>query len=133
MSRILDLRPIWSCFRLSLFEPNRVRIQRDGRLKYPRGVPLRVLSDLEIGERGVIVSLNLPPGVENHLMYMGFVPDAQVKAVHRAPVGDPTVYSVDGMEIALRRETARMIQVGPVRQVPTALREKREEFAGAIR
>ena len=99
----------------------------------PGVLPLRVLSDLEIGERGVIVSLNLPPGVENHLMYMGFVPDAQVKAVHRAPVGDPTVYSVDGMEIALRRETAKMIQVGPVRQVPAALREKREEFAGAIR
>src|SRR5450432_980391 len=64
------------------------------------GVRLRVLSDLEVGESGVLVALDLPPGVQNHLMYMGFVPDARVKVVHRAPVGDPTVYSVDGIEIA---------------------------------
>jgi len=72
---------------------------------------LRVLSDLEVGESGVVVALDLPPGVQNHLMYMGFVPDAQVKALHRAPAGDPTVYLVDGIEIALRRETARAIHV----------------------
>jgi ferrous iron transport protein A len=72
---------------------------------------LRVLSDLEVGESGVLVALNLPPGVQNHLMYMGFVPDAHVKVLHRAPIGDPTVYSVDGIEIALRRETARAISV----------------------
>jgi ferrous iron transport protein A len=72
---------------------------------------LRKLSDLNVGESGVLVALDLPPGVQNHLMYMGFVPDAQVKVLHRAPVGDPTVYSVDGIEIALRRETAKAIRV----------------------
>jgi Fe2+ transport system protein FeoA len=72
---------------------------------------LRKLSDLEVGASGVLVALDLPPGVQNHLMYMGFVPDAQVKVLHRAPVGDPTVYSVDGIEIALRRETAKNIRV----------------------
>ena len=72
---------------------------------------MRKLSDLEVGESGILITLDLPPGVQNHLMYMGFVPDAQVKALHRAPAGDPTVYSVDGIEIALRRETAKSIQV----------------------
>jgi ferrous iron transport protein A len=76
---------------------------------------LRVLSELEVGETGTLLSLDLAPGVQNHLMYMGFVPDAQVKALHRAPAGDPTVYAVDGIEIALRRETARKITVGPMR------------------
>ena len=61
---------------------------------------MRKLSDLEVGESGVLVALDLPPGVQNHLMYMGFVPDAQVKVLHRAPVGDPTVYSIDGFEVA---------------------------------
>jgi ferrous iron transport protein A len=75
---------------------------------------LRVLSSLLVGESGVLVALELPPGVQNHLMYMGFVPDARVKALHRAPSGDPTVYSVDGIEIALRHETARAIQVTSV-------------------
>ena len=72
---------------------------------------MRQLSDLEVGDSGVLIALDLPPGVQNHLMYMGFVPDAQVKVLHRAPIGDPTVYSVDGIEIALRRETAKAIRV----------------------
>ena len=76
---------------------------------------MRVLSSLVVGESGTLVALDLPPGVQNHLMYMGFVPDARVKAVHRAPAGDPTVYSVDGIEIALRHETARAIRVTAVR------------------
>jgi ferrous iron transport protein A len=80
---------------------------------------LRVLSDLAVGESGVLVALDLPPGVQNHLMYMGFVPDARVKVLHRAPVGDPTVYSVDGMEIALRRETAKSIRVQALKAVET--------------
>ena len=74
-----------------------------------------MLSELEVGESGVLVALNLPPGVQNHLMYMGFVPEARVKALHRAPAGDPTVYAVDGIEIALRRETAKAIWVEPIR------------------
>jgi ferrous iron transport protein A len=75
---------------------------------------LRKLSDLEVGGSGVLVALDLPPGVQNHLMYMGFVPDALVRVLHRAPIGDPTVYSVDGIEIALRRETAKSIGVRAV-------------------
>jgi Fe2+ transport system protein FeoA len=70
-----------------------------------------VLSELNIGERGIVVALDLPETVQNHLMHMGFVPDALVTPLRRAPAGDPTVYSIDGMEIALRRETAHAIRV----------------------
>ncbi|HEY1803425.1 MAG TPA: FeoA family protein [Terracidiphilus sp.] len=72
-----------------------------------------VLSDLTVGERGILVALDLPENVQNHLMHMGFVPDAEVTALRRAPAGDPTVYGVDGLEIALRHETASAIQVRP--------------------
>jgi hypothetical protein len=34
-----------------------------------------------------------------------------VTALRRAPAGDPTVYGVDGMEIALRHETAEAIRM----------------------
>jgi Fe2+ transport system protein FeoA len=71
------------------------------------------LSELTVGESGVLVSLNLPENVQNHLMHMGFVPNALVTALRRAPAGDPTVYSIDGMEIALRHETAEAIRVRP--------------------
>lgn len=72
---------------------------------------MSVLSELNVGESGVLVGLDLPDSVQNHLMHMGFVPQARVTALRRAPAGDPTVYGVDGMEIALRRETASAIRV----------------------
>jgi Fe2+ transport system protein FeoA len=72
---------------------------------------LTILSELNVGESGVVVALDLPDSVQNHLMHMGFVPEATVTALRRAPAGDPTVYSVDGMEIALRHETATAIRV----------------------
>jgi Fe2+ transport system protein FeoA len=75
---------------------------------------LSVLSDLNRGESGVLVALDLPESVQNHLMHMGFVPDALVTVLRRAPAGDPTVYGVDGMEIALRHETAEAIRVRAV-------------------
>jgi Fe2+ transport system protein FeoA len=71
------------------------------------------LSELKVGERGILVALDLPESVQNHLMHMGFVPDACVHALRRAPAGDPTVYCIDGMEIALRHETAAAIRVRP--------------------
>jgi Fe2+ transport system protein FeoA len=70
-----------------------------------------VLTDLRIGETASLVSLDLPESVQNYLMHMGFVPEAEVTALRRAPAGDPTVYAIDGMEIALRRETAEAIRV----------------------
>ena len=72
---------------------------------------MSVLSELNVGETGVLIALDLPESVQNHLMHMGFVPDALVTALRRAPAGDPTVYGVDGMEIALRHETAGAIRV----------------------
>ena len=72
---------------------------------------MSVLTDLRIGETAILVALDLPESVQNYLMHMGFVPDAQVTALRRAPAGDPTVYGIDGMEIALRRETAEAIRV----------------------
>ncbi len=44
-------------------------------------------------------------------MHLGFIPEMRVLALRRAPAGDPTVYCVDGAEIALRRETAKFISV----------------------
>jgi ferrous iron transport protein A len=80
--------------------------------KRPIGVrQVSVLSELNVGESGVLTALNLPESVQNHLMHMGFVPGALVTSLRRAPAGDPTVYGVDGMEIALRHETAEAIRV----------------------
>lgn len=88
----------------------------------PAGVPVSVLSDLRVGTSGTLLSLDLPESVQNHLMHMGFVPDAHIAVLRRAPAGDPTVYGIDGMEIALRHETASAISVRP------SAREQTPEF-----
>ena len=80
---------------------------------------MSVLSELKVGESGILVSLHLPESVQNHLMHMGFVRDARVLVLRRAPAGDPTVYGIDGMEIALRRETAGAIQVRQANPAPS--------------
>jgi Fe2+ transport system protein FeoA len=72
---------------------------------------LSLLSEMPIGRTGVVESLDLPDEIQHHLMHMGFIPEARVTVVRRAPAGDPTVYAIDGFEVALRRETARGIQV----------------------
>jgi Fe2+ transport system protein FeoA len=91
------------------------------RFRQPIGVrKLSVLTDLRIGETATLVSLDLPDSVQNYLMHMGFVPDALVTALRRAPAGDPTVYGIDGMEIALRRETAHAIHVRETNDAPQA-------------
>jgi len=69
------------------------------------------LSELGIGQDAVVSRLELPEEVQHHLMHMGFVPEARVTALRRAPAGDPTVYAIDGLEIALRRDTAGSIRV----------------------
>jgi Fe2+ transport system protein FeoA len=96
---------------------------------------LSILSDLKIGESGVVVSFDLPDSVQNHLMHMGLVPDALVTALRRAPAGDPTVYGVDGMEIALRHETAGSIRVrsAEAEDSETAGSEDLPELTGAER
>lgn len=94
---------------------------------------MSVLSELNVGESGVVIALDLPASVQNHLMHMGFVPDARVTALRRAPAGDPTVYSVDGMQIALRRETAEAIRVKNAEPQLAQNQENREVLAGARR
>lgn len=69
------------------------------------------------------MALDLPESVQNHLMHMGFVPSALVTALRRAPAGDPTVYLVDGLEIALRHDTAASIQV----KIPRILTRRQEQ------
>jgi ferrous iron transport protein A len=69
------------------------------------------LSDLPPGRAAIVASLDLPHDVQDHLMHLGFLPEATVESLRRAPAGDPTVYRIEGAEIALRAETARHIAV----------------------
>ncbi len=73
--------------------------------------PAVALSEIAVGDSVVIATVDLPDQVGDHLMHLGFLPEAIIEVLRRAPAGDPTVYRVLGAEIALRRETARHIRV----------------------
>lgn len=83
------------------------------------------LSELGIGQDAVVSRLDLPEEVQHHLMHMGFIPEARVKVLRRAPAGDPTVYAIDGLEIALRRDTAGSIRVRRPDELATGKEGKR--------
>ncbi len=63
------------------------------------------LAQLRVGHKAFIDHFALPEEISLRLMQMGMIPGCEIEAAHVAPAGDPTVYRVDGTEIALRRET----------------------------
>lgn len=67
------------------------------------------LSDAKVGSAGVLDAVTLPEEICHYLAHLGFLPGASVEVLRRAPAGDPTVYRIDGVEVALRNETARSI------------------------
>ncbi len=69
------------------------------------------LNEVRVGQSGVVDAVDLPEEVSHHLAHLGFLPGAAVEVLRRAPAGDPTVYRIDGVEVGLRQETARFIQV----------------------
>jgi Fe2+ transport system protein FeoA len=72
---------------------------------------LATLMDLRKGDAGILDAIDLPGDDARRLMELGFLPGARVTAGLSAPGGDPQVFQVDGSEIALRRETAKMLRV----------------------
>lgn len=69
------------------------------------------LVDLRLGDAATLDRIDLPGDDARRLMEMGFLPGTRVTAGLSAPGGDPRVFQVDGSEIALRRETAKRLQV----------------------
>lgn len=71
----------------------------------------RTLADLAIDEEAILSSIELPADLGGRLMELGFLPGHPVRAVRSAPSGDPRVYLVEGVEIALRQETSEHLLV----------------------
>ncbi|HXB74558.1 MAG TPA: FeoA family protein [Candidatus Acidoferrales bacterium] len=69
------------------------------------------LVDLRKGEAAVLDHIDLPFDEARRLMELGFLPGSRITAGLSAPGGDPRVFQVDGSEIALRRETAKLLKV----------------------
>jgi ferrous iron transport protein A len=69
------------------------------------------LMDLRRGDAAILNRIDLPVDDARRLMELGFLPGTRITAGFSAPGGDPQVFQVDGSEIALRRETAKKLEV----------------------
>ena len=69
------------------------------------------LDHLAIGQDGVIVSIDGRDPVARRLADLGLVPKTLIRAVRRAPLGDPTVYELRGYRLCLRRGEAARVEI----------------------
>lgn len=87
-----------------------IKMQLSGNKIQPEEFPA-TLVDLRQGDAAILDRIDLPGEDARRLMELGFLPGTRVTAGFSAPGGDPRVFQVDGSEIALRRETARLLTV----------------------
>lgn len=73
--------------------------------------PGATLVDLRRGDSATLDCIDLTGEDARRLMELGFLPGTEITAGRSAPGGDPRVFQVDGSEIALRRETARLLKI----------------------
>ena len=78
-----------------------------------RGPAAVGLDRLDPGESGVVTAVEAPEPLATRLADLGFCVGTPVRAVRRAPLGDPCLYELRGYRIALRRGEARWIRVRP--------------------
>lgn len=69
------------------------------------------LSELQTGEKGVIIKVMGHGGFRRRIIEMGFIKGKTVEALLNAPLKDPIKYKIMGYEISLRRQEAAMIEV----------------------
>ena len=69
------------------------------------------LSELNTGEKGVIVKVLGHGGFRKRIIEMGFIKGKQVEVLLNAPLQDPVKYKIMGYEVSLRHSEAEMIEV----------------------
>jgi Fe2+ transport system protein FeoA len=74
-------------------------------------LPTEPLSELCPGERGKVISLDLPGSNKGRIMEMGLTAGITVEVVRFAPLGDPMELKVRGGHISLRKADAAGIRV----------------------
>ncbi|GAA4895939.1 hypothetical protein GCM10025789_11960 [Tessaracoccus lubricantis] len=69
------------------------------------------LDALPVGDARTLVGFDHDDVVARRLFDLGFTPGERVERLRSAPLGDPLMFRVGGVEIVLRREQARRVLV----------------------
>lgn len=74
------------------------------------------LSELQTGDKGVIVKVMGRGAFRKRIIEMGFIRGKEVEVIQNAPLKDPIHYKVMGYDVSLRRSDAALIEVVSVTQ-----------------
>ena len=72
---------------------------------------MKLLSELSIGEKGVVTAVKGEGAVRRRLFDMGITPGAEVYLRKKAPLGDPIEISLRGYELTLRKSEAAHVEI----------------------
>ena len=72
---------------------------------------MKLLSQLTVGEKGVIVAVNGEGAIRRRLFDMGITPGAEVYLRKKAPLGDPIEIAIRGYELTLRKAEAAHMEI----------------------
>ena len=76
---------------------------------------MTTLRDLKIGETGTVVSVGGEGALRQHFLDMGIIPEADVKLIKYAPMGDPMELRIHGYDLTLRLDDAGEIEIRNIR------------------
>ena len=69
------------------------------------------LSQMKVGDKGIVKRIVGDPNLKRRLMNMGVVPGTEIRVEKVAPLGDPMDVVVKGFHLSLRKEEAENIVV----------------------
>ena len=72
---------------------------------------IKKLSQMQVGESGVVAKLHGHGNVMHRLIDMGLVNGSKVSIIKYAPLGDPVEVRVKNFELALRLSEAETIDI----------------------
>ena len=72
---------------------------------------MKLLSQLEIGERRVVLAVKGDGAIRRRLFDMGITPGAEIYLRKKAPLGDPIEITLRGYELTLRKSEASHVEM----------------------
>ena len=70
-----------------------------------------LLSELQTGERGVVVRVQGHGAFRKRIIEMGFIKGVTVESILNAPLKDPIKYRIMNFEVSLRRSDAERVEI----------------------
>jgi ferrous iron transport protein A len=71
---------------------------------------IKTLGDLKIGDKAKVISYKNEE-LSVRLIEMGCVPGCEVKMKHKAPLGGPMCFCIDGNNLSIGKEEASLVNV----------------------